>query len=60
MRVFCLLLATLVYGTMTNIVENAAFALVCGTLVRWLCSTPQTGPLRSDHPPLAAGAAATG
>jgi hypothetical protein len=54
MRIFCLLLATIVYGTMTNIVENAVFAIVCGTLVRWLCSTPQQSALRSDDPPFAA------
>jgi len=40
MRLYCLTLATLVYGTMTNIVENAVSALVCGIVVRWLCSTP--------------------
>ncbi len=40
MRMYCLLLALLVYGSMTNIVENSFFALVCGLVVRWLCSTP--------------------
>jgi hypothetical protein len=40
LRVYALLMATLVYGTMTNIVENAVFAIVCGLVVRWLCSTP--------------------
>jgi hypothetical protein len=54
MRIFCLLLATIVYGTMTNIVENAAFAIVCGMLVRWLCSTPQQSVMRSNDPPFAA------
>lgn len=40
MRIYCLLLATLVYGTMTNIVENAIFALVTGVVIRWLCASP--------------------
>ena len=41
LRMYALLMATLVYGTMTNIVENAIFAIVCGLVVRWLCSTPE-------------------
>ena len=41
LRVYALLLAMLAYGAMTNIVENAVFALVCGMVIRWLCSTPQ-------------------
>jgi len=40
MRVYCLLLTTLVYGMITNIVENALSALVFGLVVRWLCSNP--------------------
>jgi len=50
MRFYCLLLATLVYGTMTNIVENAMSALVCGMLVRWLLSTPAGTPRRASFP----------
>ena len=42
MRIYCLLLAILVYGTMANIVENALSALVCGLVVRWLCAAPGT------------------
>jgi hypothetical protein len=41
LRVYALLLAMLAYGAMTNIVENAMLALVCGMVVRWLCSTPE-------------------
>ncbi|MDH3420619.1 MAG: hypothetical protein OEQ25_10370 [Gammaproteobacteria bacterium] len=40
MRVYCLLLATLVYGMITNIVENALSALVFGMVVRLLLSKP--------------------
>lgn len=40
MRIYCLLLAMLVYGAMANIVENALSALACGLVVRWLCATP--------------------
>ncbi len=47
MQFYCLLLATLVYGVMTNIVENAVSALFCGLLVRWLCA-PRTTP---EFPP---------
>ena len=36
LQFYCLLLATLVYGVMTNIVENAISALVCGLQVHWL------------------------
>ncbi|NNF15272.1 MAG: hypothetical protein HKN70_00930 [Gammaproteobacteria bacterium] len=50
MSVYCLLLATLVYGSMTNIVENAGFALVCGLVVRWLCSTPALNSPRLPMP----------
>ena len=50
MRLYCLLLATLVYGTMTNIVENAMSALVCGMVVRWLMSTPASAPHRTFLP----------
>ena len=42
MQFYCLLLATLVYGVMTNIVENAVSALICGLLVRWLSAQPRT------------------
>ncbi|MEM7081906.1 MAG: hypothetical protein AAF465_04175 [Pseudomonadota bacterium] len=42
MRIYCLFMALMVYGSMTNIVENSVFALVCGLLVRWLCSSPTT------------------
>ncbi len=50
MRLYCLLLATLVYGTMTNIVENALSALVCGMVVRWLLSAPASAPHRISIP----------
>ena len=40
MRVYCLLLATLLYGMITNIVENALSALIFGIVVRWLFSKP--------------------
>ncbi len=49
MRIYCLLLATIIYGSMTNIVENAMSALVCGMLVRWLSATPAASQ-RSDRP----------
>jgi hypothetical protein len=41
MQFYCLLLATLVYGVMTNIVENAVSALIFGLLVRWLSTPPR-------------------
>lgn len=41
MQFYCLLLATLVYGVMTNIVENAISALIFGLLVRWLSTPPR-------------------
>ncbi len=37
--IYCLLLATVVYGLTTNIVENATFAMACGIVVRWLCGS---------------------
>ena len=40
LRVYCLLMAILIYGSMTNIVENAVFALVCGLVCRYLCAAP--------------------
>jgi hypothetical protein len=40
MRIYCLLLAILVYGAMANIVENALSALACGLVVRCVCTTP--------------------
>lgn len=40
-RLYCLLLATLVYGSITNIIENAVSALICGMVVRLLCATPK-------------------
>ncbi|MEM7705886.1 MAG: hypothetical protein AAF358_10065 [Pseudomonadota bacterium] len=43
-RVYALVMATLIYGSMTNIVENAVFALVCGMVVRYLCSRPPRRP----------------
>ena len=42
LQFYCLLLATLVYGVMTNIVENAVSALICGMLVRWLIAQRRT------------------
>ncbi len=44
MRVYCLLLATLVYGSITNIVENAFSALICGMVVRCLAAAPMARP----------------
>ena len=44
LRVYCLLLATLVYGSITNIVENAFSALICGMVVRYLAATPAAQP----------------
>ena len=41
LTIFCLLLSVLVYGSMTNIVENAMFAIVCGLVLRWLFGTPR-------------------
>lgn len=38
--IFALLIATLVYGLSTNIVENAAFAISAGLAIRHLTSTP--------------------
>ena len=35
---------------MTNIVENAMSALVCGMIVRWLCSTPAAQRARPALP----------
>ena len=58
LRVFCLLLAMLVYGTMTNIVENAIFALTAGIVVRWLASTPRQSSNQSVRRRIA-GAPAT-
>ncbi len=55
LRLYCLLLATLVYGGLTNIVENAVSGLVCGLLVRRLSGTR---PAAYEHPP-AGNAAAT-
>lgn len=53
MRVYAMLMSIVVYGVMTNIVENAVFALVCGLIVRWLCSTPET-PTYTRPAPLTA------
>lgn len=39
-RIYCLLLAILVYGSIANIVENAVTALICGIVVRHLCEKP--------------------
>ena len=58
LRVYCLLLALLVYGAMTNIVENAIFALIAGIVVRWLASTPRHSSRQSMHRRIA-GAPAT-
>ena len=38
--IYCLLLAVIVYGMLTNIVENALFGIICGILIRWLAGTP--------------------
>lgn len=46
--IFCLLISVLVYGMLTNIVENALFALVFGLLIRWLCATPKNSNVRSN------------
>ena len=58
LRMYALLMATLVYGTMTNIVENAVFAIVCGLVVRWLCSTPEQSGTRTMQGPGQAGTVA--
>jgi len=34
--IYCLLLSVIVYGMLTNIVENALFGIVCGMTIRWL------------------------
>lgn len=39
LRIFCLLIAVLVYGSMSNVVENAVFAMTAGLVVRMLASS---------------------
>ena len=41
---YCLTLATVVYGMTTNVVENAFFALVCGSCVRLLATPASESP----------------
>ena len=43
--VFSLLMATLVYGLTTNIVENAAFAIAAGLVIRFLAESPKPAAL---------------
>lgn len=38
LTVYCLILATVVYGMTANVVENAMFAIACGIGVRYLAS----------------------
>lgn len=46
--IYCLLLSVIVYGMLTNIVENALFGIVCGMTIRWLSSTPSTSTSAKD------------
>ena len=40
--IYCFLISILVYGTMSNLVENATFALACGIVLRWIFGTPKS------------------